>query len=85
MLVRGWPPDTLGRADSCALDSNAQVRERVCYDYSHARGNPNALLTVKEFERDCMADSEAQALLRLAMARIRLSARLSSRVESGVQ
>jgi magnesium chelatase family protein len=80
-------PDALGhsenRADGRAADSSAQVRERV--GAARARqltraDKPNALLTVKEVERDCVADSDAQALLRLAMARMGLSARAYHRV-----
>jgi len=76
-------PDALGRSENRAAGSSAQVRERVgaARGRQLARaGKPNALLTVKEVERDCVADAEAQALLRLAMARMGLSARAYHRV-----
>ncbi|MDB5985640.1 MAG: ATP-dependent protease, partial [Nevskia sp.] len=66
-----------------AADSSATVRERVCAARVRqlARaGKPNALLTVKEVERDCVPDTAAQALLRLATTRMGLSARAYHRV-----
>ena len=79
--VPALPADALpGRGNG---ESSATVRERViaaATRQSARQGKPNAQLQPREIERLCRLDSEGEALLRSALARLSLSARAYHRI-----
>ncbi len=75
------PADAL--RDAAEGESSAVVRSRVESARNlqlERQGKPNAMLTPKEIDRHCGADSEGDALLRRAIGRLNLSARAYHRV-----
>ncbi|MGQ0700670.1 MAG: ATP-binding protein [Panacagrimonas sp.] len=66
-----------------AVETSATVRMRVIAARERQRaraGKPNARLTPKEIERDCVLDAPTKTLLDTAMSRMGLSARAYHRV-----
>jgi magnesium chelatase family protein len=73
-LTAGQPP---------AAEASAVVRERVLRARARQEqraGKPNARLTPKELERDCVVDEVTRQLLGTALTRLALSARAYHRV-----
>ena len=66
-----------------AAETSATVRERVMLARTRQQaraGKPNAALTPKELERDCVLDEATRQLLGTALTRLSLSARAYHRV-----
>ncbi|HKY21549.1 MAG TPA: ATP-binding protein [Vicinamibacterales bacterium] len=70
-----------GRAVSAETSASVRARVMQAADRQRARAaKPNAQLTARELERDCVIDEPARRLLEAAMARVGLSARALHRV-----
>jgi magnesium chelatase family protein len=82
VVVPNVPQDTLLHADPAA-ETSATVRERVCRARERQLERackPNAWLTPKEVERDCVLAPAEQTLLQKAISQLHLSARATHRV-----
>ena len=81
--VPALPPDALpGGLGDCG-EPSAAVRERVaraCARQRARQGQPNAHLQPRQIEGLCRLDARGEALLRMALARLSLSARAYHRI-----
>ncbi len=83
MFVPRVERDSLTAARDPGVENSQDVRKRVTAAYGRqmARaGIPNARLGPREIDRDCVLDDATQALLKVAMSRMGLSARAYHRV-----